>query len=85
MKSPVLVNGHTAVYQTANNAITELDADDGTDYIVSLTYNPSTLYALWNEYKLGTGKMKAAKDFTRKERGRCKYTYHQRKIVWGMV
>jgi hypothetical protein len=51
----------------------------------TLSSLPRTLHALWIEYEFGTGGKKPAKDFTAAERGRCKYTYHRRKVVWDVV
>ena len=46
---------------------------------------PRTLHTLWNEYEFGLGNRKAAKNFTAVERGRVKYIYHRRKVVWHKV
>lgn len=46
---------------------------------------PRTLYDLWTEYQYGIGGRKAAKDFTATERGRVKYSYHRRKVVWDVI
>ena len=51
----------------------------------TLSTTPRTLHALWNEYEFGLGGRKAAKDFTAQERGRVKYKYSRRKVVWNMV
>ena len=50
-----------------------------------LSNNPKSLHTLWNEYEFGLGNNKAAKDFTSKERGKVKYLYHRRKVVWERV
>ena len=39
----------------------------------------ANLYTLWNEYKVGVGGNKAAKEFTVSERGRVKSKYCRRK------
>jgi hypothetical protein len=44
-----------------------------------------TIHALWLEYKFGIWGRKAAKDFTAAERGKAKYSYHRRKVVWDVV
>ena len=44
-----------------------------------------SLYALWSEYEFGLANHKAAKDFNAVERGRVKYVYHRRKVVWDQV
>ena len=51
----------------------------------NLTRNPSTLHEIWNEWEFGIGNRKAAKDFTIRERGSCKYAYHRRKVVWDTI
>ena len=33
----------------------------------------------------GIGSNKAAKDFTSRERGRCKHKYCRRKVVWNLI
>mmetsp|Transcript_23019 Transcript_23019/g.50192 ORF Transcript_23019/g.50192 Transcript_23019/m.50192 type:complete len:130 (-) Transcript_23019:87-476(-) len=40
---------------------------------------PANLYTLWNEYKIGVGGNKAAKEFTTRERGMVKSKYCRRK------
>ena len=47
--------------------------------------SPRTLQLLWQEWMEGIGGRKAAKDFTRVERGQCKYKYSRRKIVWDLI
>ena len=50
-----------------------------------LSKNPRTLYILWHEFEFGIAGRKAAKDFTVSERGRVKYAYHRRKVVWEKI
>ena len=50
-----------------------------------LVRSPRTLHQLWDEYIKGIGNNKPAKDFTRLERGRHKFVYCRRKIVWDVV
>ena len=50
-----------------------------------LSRSPNSLYLLWDEYEIGLGDNKAAKDFTEKERGAVKYTYYRRKIFWETI
>ena len=47
--------------------------------------SPRTIQLLWQEWMEGIGGRKAAKDFTRVERGACKYKYSRRKIVWDLI
>lgn len=51
----------------------------------TLSPNPRTLHILWDEYIRGIGGRKPAKDFTRFERGQCKFKYSRRKIFWDLV
>lgn len=51
----------------------------------SLMAKPNSLYELWQEYQFGVGGRKPAKDFSSKERGRCKSTYCRRKYFWDLV
>jgi Transcriptional activator of glycolytic enzymes len=78
---------------------TVFDDDDGDDgaiiggpvgehpveYAVSLSSCPRNLYALWEEYEFGLNGQKAAKRFTSRERGRVRYKYTRRKIVWDRI
>ena len=52
---------------------------------VSLSSNPRTIYDLWDEYTLGLGGRKAAKEYTPRERGKVKYKYTRRKVVWDTI
>ena len=51
----------------------------------TLSPNPRTLHVLWQEYEFGIGGRKAARLFTAAERGRVKYSYHRRKVVWDKI
>lgn len=51
----------------------------------TLMKNPRTLHLLWQEYEIGIGGRKPAKNFTVSERGRVKYAYYRRKIVWETI
>ena len=51
----------------------------------SLSSCPKSIHTLWQEYEFGIGNRKPAKDFTGSERGRHKYSYHRRKVVWDQV
>lgn len=46
---------------------------------------PRDLYVLWQEYQHGIGGRKAARLFTPSERGRVKFKYSRRKIIWGAI
>jgi hypothetical protein len=58
---------------------------NGEGIIGTLSPNPCTLYLLWGEYEHGIGGCKAARLFSRVERGKVKHKYHQRKIVWDLI
>jgi hypothetical protein len=51
----------------------------------TLSPNPRSLYLLWDEYENGIGGRKAARLFSREERGKVKDNFHRRKIVWDCV
>lgn len=53
--------------------------------LAELSPTPRTLYVLWQEYQIGIAGRKAARLFTREERGRVKHKYHRRKVVWDLV
>ena len=50
-----------------------------------LSAHPRTLYELWDEYTVGIGGSKPAREFTALERGKCKYRYYRRKIAWDLI
>ena len=43
------------------------------------------LHDLWQEWEYGLAGNKAARDFTREERGKVKYVFSRRKVFWDMV
>ena len=51
----------------------------------TLSPTPRNLYLLWQEYQHGIGGRKAAKLFTPQERGRVKFKYSRRKVVWDCI
>lgn len=59
--------------------------DNMRDGTATLSPTPRNLYVLWDEYEFGIGGRKAAKHFSRAERGRCKHKYARRKVVWDIV
>ena len=44
-----------------------------------------TLFDLWDEYTVGLEGRKPSKLYTSTERGRCKYKYTGRKVVWSKI
>ena len=62
------------------------DPEDSTvPYEAMLSNCPRSLFELWQEYEFGLQGWKAAKRFTSRERGRVKYKYHRRKVVWDTI
>ena len=62
------------------------DPEDSTvPYEAMLSNCPRSLFELWQEYEFGLQGQKAAKRFTSRERGRHKYKYHRRKVVWDTI
>jgi Transcriptional activator of glycolytic enzymes len=51
----------------------------------TLIKNPRTIDELWAEYQFGIGGRKPARLFTRGERGKVKYNYYRRNIVWEVI
>jgi hypothetical protein len=51
----------------------------------TLSPTPRTLHLLWDEYEQGIGGRKAARFFSREERGKAKHKYHRRKVVWDCI
>jgi hypothetical protein len=43
------------------------------------------LHLLWGEYEQGIGGRKAARLFSREERGTTKHKYHRREVVWDCI
>ena len=61
------------------------DPEDSTvPYEATLSNCRRSLF-VWQEYEFGLPGWKAAKRFTSRERGRVKYKYHRRKVVWDMI
>ena len=46
---------------------------------------PKSIYDLWIEYTAGLEGNKAACEFTPQERGKVRYNYCRRKIVWDTI
>jgi hypothetical protein len=46
---------------------------------------PKTLHDLWKEYEFGFHGYKPAKDWTATERGRDKFKYYRRNVVWKKI
>ena len=50
-----------------------------------LSSKPANLYTLWAEWHQGVGGLKPARLFTAEERGRSRFKFSRRKIVWDAV
>ena len=50
-----------------------------------LSSRPKSVHDLWNEYQHGIAGNIAAKEFTPRERGRCKNQYSRRNLIWTIV
>ncbi len=55
------------------------------NYVSTLSPTPRSRYILWQEYEVGIGGRKPARLFTPAERGKVKYSYHRRKVVWDVI
>jgi len=53
--------------------------------IASLSPRPRDLHLLWLEYEFGLGGRKPARQFTAMERGKVKFKYSRRKVVWDTI
>ena len=51
----------------------------------TLMPSPKSLFDLWDEYINGVGGRKPARHFSEPERGRVKYKYTRRKVVWDVI
>ena len=51
----------------------------------ALSPHPRTIYELWDEYTIGIGGRKPAREFTAQERGKVKYKYYRRKKLWDLI
>jgi hypothetical protein len=69
----------------AMNVGNEENNSTGENYVSTLSPTPRSLYILWQEYEFGIGGRKPARLFTPVERGKAKYTYHRRKVVWDVI
>lgn len=63
----------------------QTNAKNKTPPPADLSPHPRTLYLMWQEWEFGIGGRKAARLFTVEERGRVKYLYSRRKIVWDAI
>lgn len=85
LRNPVRRYQQQEQQRAIENSVAENDADEEPNLYATLSKKPKTLHSLWNEFEFGVGNKKAAKDFTARERGKVKYCYHRRKVVWDKV
>lgn len=68
-----------------NNFRDEAEALAQPELLAVLGKAPKTLFDLWAEYAFGVGGNKAAKDFTFHERGKNRFAYCRRKVIWDCI
>jgi hypothetical protein len=78
-------NANISYNEVAGNNDLQSNMAGDPDYNSSLSKTPKTLFVLWQEWEVGIGGRKPAKLFTRVERGRVKFIYCRRKILWETV
>lgn len=71
------------VVHTAANALA-VEADE-VSVTATLSPRPPNLFILWEEWLVGVGGRKAAKNFTSSERGKVAYNYSLRNCFWSVV
>jgi hypothetical protein len=74
----------------ANATQNDDDANETGDHVpqlyeATLSKHPRDLYMLWEEYEFGIEGRKAARKFNVRERGKNRYNYHRRKVVWDRI
>ena len=60
-------------------------SENGVPFVATLSACPRDLYTLWQEWEFGIAGRKPAKTFTRQERGRVKFKYSRRLLVWEVL
>ena len=73
------------VKRIATQPVVQRQNAQPTTHAATLMPYPKSLYVLWEKWQNGIGGRKAAKLFTREERGRCKHKFHRRKVLWDKV
>ena len=53
--------------------------------MAKLSDKPKSIHDLWQEYQHGIGGNILARQFKRRERGRCKHTYSRRNLIWTVI
>ena len=64
-----------------------IESEEHISYVgtIVLSTTPRTIYELWNEWTVGIGGRKPARNFSSQERSRVKHKYAKRKLVWDTV
>lgn len=83
VRQPVSSNNNNNNYDDDDNNVEGQGQQQ--DKMATLVKTPRTLDELWIEYNFGVGGRKAARLFTRRERGRCRHTYCRRRVVWDKI
>jgi hypothetical protein len=82
-------NNNIIVNDNENNIINinnyQIQQPSEYNYLTSLSPKPKDIYQLWEEYEFGIGGRKAAKLFNTAQRGKNKYKYHRRKVIWDKI
>ena len=71
--------------QAGENLLSDFGSFMVPAYNSSLSKTPKSLFVLWQEFEVGIAGRKAARLFTRVERGRNKFIHYRRKVVWDSV
>jgi hypothetical protein len=71
--------------EARNNFIEAAEELAQPQLIAELGKSPRSIFELWTEYAFGSGGRKAAKDFNVHERGKCRFNYCRRKVVWDCI
>ena len=86
MRNPVTRLQREQQQRTVEDALAENDEEEQAHAAPAiLSRCPKTLHTLWIEFEFGLANRKAAKDFTPSERGKVKYIYHRRKVIWDKI
>ena len=81
----ILVRSFRSKCPYSNGAPTDMTTEVESVHRAILCKCPRDLYTLWDEYEKGISGNKPARDFTPKERGRCKSNYSRRLPFWQLV
>ena len=80
-----ILGGSVSGDELVQNLETGNNLDLFSDSRAALFKGIKNLYDLWHEYEFGLAGNKAAKHFTSRERGKCRFMYSRRKVFWDMI